>query len=133
MACIEYPLCQYARYGEGGLLYCQDNCPCTFQRYCSSLLKNIHTSAYKSCKEASILSGKKKNFIQVIDEEKKKQSSDDIIEKSEVCKAHFDNGLMYIDFKGYGLIASTTKKSGSGEVTVYYRGEIGTPTFKFRV
>ena len=131
MACIEYPLCKYAHYEKDGTILCINGRQCKFQRYCSSLLKYIHTSAYKTCEEASILSGKKKNIVQELSEEKENKHSSDIIEKSEICKVRYDNGLMYIDFKGYGLVTTTKNKKGTDEVTVYYSGEIGEPTFKF--
>lgn len=59
---------------------------------------------------------------------------EDIIEHVEVCKARYDNGLMYINFKGYGLVCpARMDKKGIEEVSVYYEGEIGQPDFKFRV
>ena len=54
--CTEYPLCKYAYYekSENGLrvLNCGKNKNlCTYSRYCSTLLKVIHTSAYLQCGE----------------------------------------------------------------------------------
>lgn len=52
--CTEYPLCKYAYYeaNKDGfmVLKCQkSNKPCAYSRYCSLLLKVIHTSAYNQC------------------------------------------------------------------------------------
>ena len=150
MACIEYPLCKYAHYGKNGDLLCISGRPCTFQKYCSSLLKNIHTSSYRSCKEMNNLAKKKsvqvvqdvepiqEEEIQEIEEVQEVEQNieiiEDIIEHVEVCKARYDNGLMYINFKGYGLVCpARMDKKGIEEVSVYYEGEIGQPDFKFRV
>lgn len=53
--CKEYPLCKEAYYEkqENGLtvLKCKKrNGLCLYSRYCSTLLKVIHTSAYEQCK-----------------------------------------------------------------------------------
>lgn len=151
MACIEYPLCKYASYGEGGALLCNRDHPCTFQKYCTTLLKNIHTSAYKNCEEAKVLSGKKKNYAKPLDKEKEikkeeiiekkeEKPNQDIIEKSEICEARCEDGLIYINFKGYGLVCPIEEKKakeleakGLDKVKVYYEGEIGKPNFRFKV
>lgn len=54
MACKEYPLCKYAFYEKQPnkmvALKCKkSNKLCAYSRYCSSLLKVIHTSAYGNC------------------------------------------------------------------------------------
>lgn len=54
MACKEYPLCKYAFYEKQPntmvVLKCKkSNELCKYSRYCSTLFKIIHTSAYKGC------------------------------------------------------------------------------------
>jgi hypothetical protein len=54
MACIEYPLCEYAFYEKQPnqivVLKCNKSKElCAYSRYCSRLLKVIHTSTYKNC------------------------------------------------------------------------------------
>lgn len=54
MACKEYPLCKYAFYEKQPnkmvVLKCsKSNKLCAYSRYCSMLLKVIHTSTYESC------------------------------------------------------------------------------------
>nr|DAQ36246.1 MAG TPA: hypothetical protein [Caudoviricetes sp.] len=54
--CKEYPLCKNAYYEkqENGftVLKCKErNGLCLYSRYCSTLLKVIHTSAYEQCKD----------------------------------------------------------------------------------
>lgn len=54
--CKEYPLCPYAYYEtqKNGFktLKCKKRKGlCLYSRYCSTLLKVIHTSAYEQCKE----------------------------------------------------------------------------------
>lgn len=50
----EYPLCKYAFYEKQPnkmiVLKCsKNNKLCSYSRYCSRLLKVVHTSAYKNC------------------------------------------------------------------------------------
>ncbi|MFR3182508.1 MAG: hypothetical protein ACLTPN_02695 [Clostridia bacterium] len=50
----EYPLCKYAFYEKQPnrmvVLKCsKSNELCAYSRYCSRLLKVIHTSAYRNC------------------------------------------------------------------------------------
>lgn len=50
----DYPLCEYAFYEKQPnkmmVLKCRkSNELCAYSRYCSMLLKVIHTSAYKNC------------------------------------------------------------------------------------
>jgi hypothetical protein len=138
MACIDYPLCKYAHY-EDGALVCSTGAPCTFQRYCSTLLKVIHTSAYKTCKEAKSMDNKKKTrtkkevFVENKNDEVVETKSNEIIEKKELCKVRYDGGFMYISFKGYGLALPNDKGHKENELYVYYSGEIGSPDFKFRI
>lgn len=52
--CTEYPLCKYAFYEKQPnklvVLKCsKSNELCAYSRYCSMLLKVIHTSAYVNC------------------------------------------------------------------------------------
>ena len=61
--------------------------------------------------------------------EKKKE----IIEKSEICKVKYSDGLIYINFKGYGLMLPNTEGHTEPEIEVFYKGEIGKANFKFRV
>lgn len=54
MSCKEYPLCEYAKYETNPnnmiFLKCsKNNGLCVYSRYCSTLLKIIHTSSYTSC------------------------------------------------------------------------------------
>lgn len=54
MACKEYPLCKYAFYQKQEnklvVLKCEkSNELCAYSRYCSTLLKVIHTSNYQNC------------------------------------------------------------------------------------
>lgn len=54
MACEEYPLCKNAFYEKQPnnvvVLKCGlSNELCKYSRYCSTLFKIIHTSAYKGC------------------------------------------------------------------------------------
>lgn len=54
MACKEYPLCKYAFYEKQPnkmvVLKCnKSNELCAYSRYCSMLLKVIHTSTYENC------------------------------------------------------------------------------------
>lgn len=54
MGCVEYPLCKNAFYEKQPnkmvVLKCKkSNELCRYSRYCSTLLKVIHTSAYKGC------------------------------------------------------------------------------------
>ena len=133
MACIEYPLCKYAHY-ENEALVCQTGALCPYQRYCSTLLKVIHTSAYKNCKEVKNMSNAKNvatsNPKKV---EKVEVVQKDIIEKSEMCKVTYVDDLIYINFKGFGLIAKNEKGYTDPEIKVIYYGEIGEPNFKFSI
>lgn len=70
---------------------------------------------------------------EVVIEEKVEDTKNKIIEKSEICKARYADGLIYIDFKGYGLVTSNVDKHKEPELEVFYTGEIGEPDFKFRV
>lgn len=50
----DYPLCKYAFYEKQPnkmmVLKCnKTNELCSYSRYCSRLLKVVHTSAYKNC------------------------------------------------------------------------------------
>lgn len=81
---------------------------------------------------------KKKNIVEenapkVITEEVKENKEKKIIEKSEICKATYNDGLIYINFKGYGLITPNVDNHKEPEIKVYYEGEIGKADFKFRV
>lgn len=58
---------------------------------------------------------------------------EDIIEKSEICKVTYVDNLIYINFKGFGLIAKNEKGITDPEIKVYYYGEVGEPNFKFRI
>ncbi len=58
---------------------------------------------------------------------------EDIIEKSEMCKVTYVDDLIYINFKGFGLIAKNEKGITDPEIKVYYYGEVGEPNFKFRI
>lgn len=54
MAYKEYPLCEYAFYEQQPnkmvMLKCnKTNGLCAYSRYCSLLLKVVHTSAYNNC------------------------------------------------------------------------------------
>ena len=141
MACIEYPLCKYAHY-EDGALVCITGAPCAFQRYCSSLLKVIHTSAYKTCKEAKELSNSKKktnasafvnNNVNEANSEVFKTENKNIIEKSEICDVIYVDDLIYINFKGFGLVLPNTDHHTEPKLKVFYYGEVGSVGFKFRV
>ncbi len=61
------------------------------------------------------------------------EHTNEIIEKKEVCKVKYSNGLMYINFKGYGLTLPNVDGHTEPEVEVFYEGEIGKANFKFRV
>lgn len=61
------------------------------------------------------------------------ENKKEIIEKSEICKVKYSNGLMYINFKGYGLMLPNTNGHTEPEIEVFYIGEIGKANFKFRV
>lgn len=61
------------------------------------------------------------------------ENKKEIIEKSEICKVKYSDGLMYINFKGYGLMLPNTEGHTEPEVEVFYNGEIGKANFKFRV
>lgn len=61
------------------------------------------------------------------------ENANKIIEKKEVCKVKYSNGLMYINFKGYGLTLPNIKGYTEPEIEVFYEGEIGKANFKFRV
>lgn len=61
------------------------------------------------------------------------QSTDEIIEKKELCKARYSDGFIYISFKGYGLSVPNKENHNEPEIYVYYTGEIGKPGFKFRI
>ena len=133
MACIEYPLCKYAHY-ENEALVCKTGALCPYQRYCSTLLKVIHTSAYKNCKEVKNMSNvknvatstpKKVEKVEVVEK--------DFIEKSEMCKVTYVDDLIYINLKGFGLIAKNEKGYTDPEIKVIYYGEIGEPNFKFSI
>lgn len=142
MSCIEYPLCKYAHY-ENGALVCINGAPCSFQRYCSTLLKVIHTSAYKTCKEAKELSNSKKKTyastsvnnkdINKADSEVVKEDKKNIIEKSEICDVIYVDNLIYINFKGFGLVLPNTDHHTEPKLKVFYYGEVGSVDFKFRV
>ena len=54
MACNDYPLCRNAYYESQPnkliILKCRlNNNICPYSRYCSYLLKVVHTSAYTQC------------------------------------------------------------------------------------
>lgn len=143
MACIDYPLCKYAHYDESGALVCETGAPCGFQRYCSTLLKVVHSSSYRTCKEAKKMDNERKstrmkreNKEKVTEVEYKEEIQKpeiEIIEKKELCKARYSDGFIYINFKGYGLVVPNSAKHDEPELEVYYDGEIGKPDFRFRV
>ena len=58
---------------------------------------------------------------------------ENIIEKSEMCKVTYIDDLIYINFKGFGLITKNEKGITDPEIKVYYYGEVGEPNFKFRI
>ena len=66
-------------------------------------------------------------------EERENISGKNIIEKSEMCKVTYVDDLIYINFKGFGLIARNEKGFSTPEIEVFYFGEIGEPDFKFRI
>ena len=83
------------------------------------------------------MSNTKKNLNKTTNQEPIKTKvtvgSDDIIEKSELCKVIYVDNLIYINFKGFGLIAKNEKGYTEPELNVFYFGEIGEPNFKFRI
>lgn len=59
MACNEYTLCKNAYYEQQPskliILKCKaDRDICPYSKYCSSLLKIIHTSAYMQCARGKV-------------------------------------------------------------------------------
>lgn len=73
----------------------------------------------------------KKELIKKAEEVREKK--EEIIEKSEMCKVIYVDNLIYIDFKGFGLVLPNDKKHTEPELEVFYYGDIGDPDFKFRV
>ena len=71
--------------------------------------------------------------IQVVEDEVTENKKKNIIEKSEICEARYNDGLIYINFKGYGLITPNINNHKESQIEVFYEGEIGTADFKFRV
>lgn len=59
--------------------------------------------------------------------------SENIIEKSEMCKVIYVDDLIYVNFKGFGLIVKNENNYNAPEIKVFYSGEIGKPNFKFRI
>lgn len=58
---------------------------------------------------------------------------ENIIEKSEMCKVTYVDDLIYINFKGFGLITKNEKGYKDPQIEVFYSGEFGKPDFKFRI
>lgn len=71
---------------------------------------------------------KKKRILQHNTVEK-----ENIIEKSIMCKARYKDGLMYINFKGFGLVMPNVNNHTEPEVEVFYEGEIGKANFKYKI
>lgn len=72
----------------------------------------------------------KKEPVKKVEEVSEKK---EIIEKSEMCKVIYVDNLIYINFKGFGLVLPNDKKHTEPELEVFYYGDIGDPDFKFRV
>lgn len=75
----------------------------------------------------------KKNEIAKPVEKEERKEDIGFIEKSEKCKVVYVDNLIYIDFKGFGLLLPNDKGHTEPELEVFYYGDIGDKNFKFRI